>query len=226
MVCILVILESTLVAARLTQRRSWTKRFDTTMPAPTFMTLPMEVRQQIFGLIYDDFIIHLQRPGVSPESLTLGAHKPLHVPPLLVSKQFRQMFIVEYLRSSTIYIDNILDLTWARHELEALFHPRIELADHVRRIKLLLTLRVHTVGLLEFVGRCRSLQEVWLHVRITHTQMTIEELKSLMTCHLVGKGIKEFYLTGMHSNLVPVSMRQVRDELRAKIVASSNCTLV
>jgi hypothetical protein len=131
-------------------------------PKPSLLTLPRELRNLIFYHLFTNQQIHLERPSISPWGESKGCHKPLHIAPLLVSKQFRSECIVEYLRHSRLYIDDETDLHWANRELRVLFTPAVQLCEHVRIIRLIIHWSKEALVYMQFLRTCTKLKELVL----------------------------------------------------------------
>lgn len=192
------------------------------MDKPSLMTLPTELRIRILSFLFSDRV-HLQGPGVSPSGATLGAGKPLHIAPLLVSKQFRKECIVEYLRNSTLYIDHEYDLFWAQRELKTLFQPAIVLSEHVRRVEFRMRGREDALRYIEFLGTCSNVKDVTLAIdarlpRPAHLISWTFHLH-LLEDHL--KGLEAFDLYSVANPENP-AIQELLDSFRQQVLASKS----
>jgi hypothetical protein len=193
-------------------------------PLPSLMTIPRELRNHIFHFLFSGRRVHLQRFYV-PVS-TIGTYKPLHIAPLLVSKQFREECIVEYLRNSHIYIDNEMDLYWAKRELRTLFKPPVELCHHIRVIEFYMKEPIDAVVYIEFLWTCRNLKELTIKLAAgnylrTQKPDSLGTIRQAFQLHLLEQHVMplekfDLYWPGDRYHAI---MRQLRISMASKLVA-------
>lgn len=192
------------------------------MSNKSFMDLPAEIRIRIYGFLFND-TVHLQRPGVSPLSISLGSNKPLHIAPLLVSKRFREECIVEYLRNSKLYIDDERDFFWVQQEMKVLFGDNMEWSKHVRRILFRIKWSGDALRYIEFLGRCSDVKEVTLAIDAP-LPMTASLISWTFHLHLLEEKLsgldyfKLHSLAGYTHHRWHVLMRQLQESLGQKIL--------
>ena len=187
----------------------------------TFMDLPAEIRIRVYRFLFDKEV-HLQRPGVSPTGTTIGGNKPLHIAPLLVSKQVRKECIVQYIRNSILYIDDEQNFFWVQRELKVLFGEDFDWVEHVRRIKVKVRWSGDALRYIKFLGKCRGVKEITIVIDAP-LPLTANLISWTFHLHLLEEQVSQLDVFNLVSSTAGQNalVKGLQNNLRLKLLANT-----